>query len=123
MLSRLKKTVVSDIMSLCDQREPLVSPEVIVQRLHYLCESTQIEGDIDTDELEKINQTIFQLRSLLTAESAKAIYEKIIVLEEIVAHHKTQTMRSITSKAQGRQQVSSYGKSRLAQSRFVYRQA
>ena len=109
--------------SLRRQPAALMSPERILQRLHYLCESTETEGDIDTDELERINQMIFQHRSVLTEDSAKAIYDKILVLEEIVTHHKNQTMRSITSKAQGRQQVSSYGKSSLTQSRFVYRQA
>ena len=105
------------------QREPLISPAQIVQRLHYLCESIETEGDIDTEELEQIIQTIPQLRSVLAEDSAKAIFEKILVLEEIISQHKSQTMRSITTKAQGRQQVSTYGKSSLAQSRFVYRQA
>ena len=109
--------------SLRSQSAILMSPEEILQRLHYLCKSSETEGDIDTDELERINQMIYQHRSMLTEDSAKAIYDAILVLEEIVTHHKNQTLRSITTKAQGRQQVSSYGKSSLAQSRFVYRQA
>ena len=93
------------------------------ERLRYLCDHSFLEGDIDTDEVQILHHCIQALGSTLSSAEARRLYELLVELESIVERYKLETLQILNSNATAHQQVSMYGKSNRARSRYVYRQA